>query len=365
MIKIFYTFCLFLTFPAYCLEVVFIDPTIDNSPFWQQVRLVATSAAKNLDIELKIYSSGGHRLWQKQAINQIINQQNKPDYIIFLPFDGTVVDSFTKLEQAKIPFITLERPVFSDVQNTLGQPRGKFKFWLGEIYHDNKKAGQLLAKALFKASTNYIKPSNKNLNVIGISGGYSGQSNERNAGLIAELEQHSNDFSLAQIVNAHWQRKLAAEKFDGLLKRYNKTSIVWTAADVMALGVVDVAEQRGKTINKDLFIGGFDWAGEALQAIKNNVYTASVGGHFMQVAWALVKIYDHANNKPAFNIGGNAPSYELQLIDRNNIDDYLILLNSPDWNKVDFRQYTLSHQDYLTGYQFNLSKVIAKLNEKN
>jgi len=365
MNKHIFSFIMLLAFPVYSLEVVFIDPTIDNSPFWQQVRHVATAAAKNLDIDLKIYSSGGHRLWQKQAINKVISQKNKPDYLIFLPYDGTVADSFTKLEQAEIPFITLERPIFSEVQNALGKPRGKFKFWLGEIYHDNEKAGQLLAKALFEASTHYATPTNNNLNVIGISGGFSGQTNQRNAGLLAELEQHNSDFSLAQIVNAHWQRKLAAEKFDKLLIRYNDILIVWAASDIMALGVADSAKKNGKIINKNLFIGGFDWATEALQAIKDDTYTASVGGHFMQVAWALVKIYDHANGKPAFTINGNTPSYELQLIDRNNIDDYLALLNTPDWNTVDFRQFALSHQDNLTGYQFNFAKVVDKLKEQN
>ncbi|WP_019026139.1 hypothetical protein [Colwellia piezophila] len=98
----------------------------------------------------------------------------------------------------------------------------------------------------------------------------------------------------------------------------------------MALGVADIANEQGKTINQNIFIGGFDWTVEALQAIKGNRYTASVGGHFMQVAWAMVKIYDHNKGKAAFTIGSNAPSYQLQLIDRDNIADYQVLLNNPD-----------------------------------
>jgi len=342
--------------------VAFINPTINDSPFWQRVNQVAISAASDLNIQLTIYNSGGHRLLQKQVINQIIRQEIKPDYIIFLPFDGTVVESFTKLEQAKIPFITIERTTFTDVKNELEQPREKFKFWLGEIYHDNKKAGQLLANALFKASKN-LTPSDKQFNVVGISGDFSGQSNERSAGLVAEVKQQNNNFSLAQIVNSHWERELAAYKFSGLLMRYNNIKVVWTAADIMALGVADTAKQQGKIINKDLFIGGFDWANDALQAIKENRYTASVGGHFMQTAWALVKIYDHNQGKPAFIIGNNSPSYKLQLIDRNNIDDYQVLLNNPDWSKVDFGQFTLSHQANLTDYQLDFSQVLKRLNQ--
>ncbi len=333
---------------------------MQGNDFWDQVNEVALAAASDLNISFDIVQSGGHRLLQKELINNIISQDTKPDYVIFMPYDGTAFDSFTKLEQAKIPFITLERTVFPDLQNKLGVPQQYFKFWLGEIYHDNKKAGQLLASTLFKASKQNLAVT-KSLNVIGISGDMSGQSSERNAGLVEELEQDT-DFSLAQIVNGRWERDIASDMFIGLLRRYKDIQVIWTAADIMALGIADVANAQGKTINQNLFIGGFDWTLEALQAIKENRYTASVGGHFMQAAWALVKIYDYNKGKPAFAISANATSYQLQLIDRNNIDDYQVLLNAPDWDKVDFLQFSLSHQSDLTDYQFDFSRVLGELN---
>jgi len=352
---------LLLTFPASAINVTFINPSMQGNGFWDQVNRVAFAAANNLNISFKVVQSGGHRLLQKEIINNIISQEFKPDYVIFLPYDGTAFDTFTKLEHAKIPFVTLERTVFPDLQNKLGVPQQYFKFWLGEIYHDNKKAGRLLASALFQASKQSLAVTN-NLNVVAISGDMSGHSSERNAGLIEELEQDSN-FALAQIVNARWERKIAGNMFIGLFRRYQDIQVVWTAADVMALGVADVASGHGKTINQDLFIGGFDWTSEALQAIKENRYTASVGGHFMQTAWALVKIYDYSNGKQAFSGNDNLPSYQLQIIDKNNIDDYQVLLNNPNWDKVDFLQFSLTHQANLTRYQFDFYKVLNQLNQ--
>jgi len=354
-------FCLLLPLPAWSLNVIFINPTMGGNPFWDQVNVVALAAAKDLNISLKIVESYGHRLTQKKVINQIIKQETKPDYLIFLPFDGTAFETFSKLEQARIPFVTIERTVFPDLQLKLGRPGEYFKFWLGEIYHDNKKAGRLLAQALIKASK-VSTLANDNLSVVGISGDMSGHSSERNAGLIAELE-HDSDLALAQIVNARWERITAGDMFIGLLRRYQDIGVVWTAADVMALGVADIANEQGKTVNVNLFIGGFDWTVEALQAINENSYTASVGGHFMQTAWALVKIYDHNKGKAAFSLDNKPASYELELIDRNNIADYQILLNKPDWNKVDFVQFSLSHQSNSTYYQFNFSRVLNYLNQ--
>jgi len=174
---------LILTFPASALNVTFINPSMQGNDFWEQVNKVALAAANDLTISFDIVQSGGHRLLQKELINNIISQDTKPDYVIFMPYDGTAFESFTKLEQAKIPFVTLERTVSPDLQNKLGVPQQHSKFWLGEIYHNNKKASRMLASALFKASKQDLAVTN-NLNVVGISGDISGHSSERNAGLI-------------------------------------------------------------------------------------------------------------------------------------------------------------------------------------
>jgi len=350
-----------LSLPAYAIEVIFINPSFKGSPFWDQVNEVADAAANNLNISLKIIHSGGHRLLQKKQIDEIVSQDIKPDYVIFLPYDGTAFETFNKLELAKIPFITLERTVFPDLQIKLGQPGQYFKFWLGEIYHDNKKAGRLLAKTLIRASRNKQADAN-GLNVVGISGDMSGHSSERNAGLIEELE-HDTDFALAQIVNARWEREVAGNMFIGLLRRYPDIEVVWTASDLMALGVADVANEQGKQINENLFIGGFDWTTESLKAIKNNRYTASVGGHFMQATWALIKLYDHSNGKPAFITTADKPTYQLQLIDGDNVDNYQVLFNKPDWNKVNFRALTLTHQSELSDYHYDFSEILEQLNQ--
>ena len=365
MHKLIVVFILAVSLPVQSLEVVFINPSETNNPFWQQVNKVAISAAKDLNINFKIIHGKGHRLLQKEVISELITSKPPPDFVIFLPFDGSAFSSFTKLEQAKIPFITIERTVFPDMQNRLAYPQENFKYWLGEIYHDNYKAGKLLAEALFKASHDKNMATKKK-NVIGISGDMSGHSSERNAGLIEALENDA-EHSLAQIVNARWQRQIAANMFDGLKERYHNINIVWTAADIMALGVVDVINNAGpitpNKVNQNIFSGGFDWTTEALIAIQNDNYTASVGGHFMQVAWALVKIYDYSRGKEVFFAGNRSPSYLLQLIDKNNINQYQVLLNKPNWDKIDFRHFSLFHQKELQQYQFDFSKVILMLNQ--
>ena len=357
--------CIFIASGSlYALEVVFINPATTNNPFWQQVSRIATAAASDLNIKLTIIHGNSHRLFQHDAIETLISAQEKPDYVIFLPVDGTAFNSFTMLEQAKIPFLTLERSVFPDLQYQLGAPGQHFKYWLGEIYHDNKKAGNLLAKALINASNKNNKTTiPSGLNVVGISGDLSGHSSERNAGLIAVLEADTQ-YSLAQIVSARWQRQVSAQMMFALLRRYPDLTVVWTAAELMALGVADVANSLGKTINTNLFIGGFDWTTEALIAIKANKYTASVGGHFMQAAWALVKIYDHHQGVSKLPVTYSMPTYQLQLIDCNNINDYQVLMDEPNWDSIDFKKFSLQYDLESSTHQFSFSKILKALTQQ-
>ncbi len=357
LLTIIYTF--FSCFSTFALEVVLLSPAKVDNQFWVQVNLIAHAAANDLGINLTIVHGNGHRLYQKEQLNKIITSLKRPDYIIFLPYDGTAHHSFNLLEQAKVPFLTLEKTLFRKQQKQLGKPGQRFKYWLGEVFHDNKKAGELLAQTLIKASGARNARKSK-LNVVGISGDISGHSNRRNAGLMAALATNPHH-SLAQIVSARWQRDITSQMIVSLLSRYPEIDIVWTSADIMALGVLDVIDKLDRKINENLFIGGFDWSNEALIAIKNDQYTASVGGHFMQAAWALVKLFDHHQGYAKLPSNEGSIAYQLQLIDKDNINDHLVLIENPNWDKIDFEEFSVSNNSSSKNEQFDFSKVIKAL----
>ena len=53
----------------------------------------------------------------------------------------------------------------------------------------------------------------------------------------------------------------------------------------------------------------------------------------------------------------------LKLINKDNIEQYQVLLNTPDWNKIDFRYFSLLHQPEKIDYQFDFLKVLFMLNQ--
>lgn len=355
--KYYYAFVLALfAFTSSAVNVVFVNPSVPGTAFWDRVTDTAIAAANDLDIELKVVYGRDNRIYNLEAIQKVIAGANRPNYIIFMPYDGNSEATFNSLERAKIPFVTLERTLHGEEHELIGFPQENYKYWLGEIYHDNIFAGKILAEELIKQARKN-KP-NKALSIVGISGSYSGESDDRVLGLSNQVKIDKNS-KLLQVVPAIWSRERSRLIIHQLASRFGNIDIAWTASDGMALGVMD-SIQSNALGNVDIKIGGIDWTVEAIQQVKKGGLSASVGGHFMQTAWAIVKIFDHHNGKQVFKKGDQPKTYDLEVISKNNIDQYLILANKVNWHKVDFAQFSLIKGD-LEQYHFSFEDLLKQL----
>jgi ABC-type sugar transport system substrate-binding protein len=135
----------------------------------------------------------------------------------------------------------------------------------------------------------------------------------------------------------NWDAGLIQERFLPMLTRYPQTNIYWCASDTMAL---EILNQHKINALPPSTIGGFDWQADALKKIKAGELAASVGGHFLMVADALVKIVDHHKGMDRFLSSSTATNYEL--ITAENVDQYLPFLEGEHWRKADFSKYLFS-----------------------
>lgn len=340
------------------IEVTFINPSVPGTPFWDRVTAIAKAAAKDLNINLTIIYGKDNRIFNLEAIQLVASQDKKPEYLIFMPYDGNSEVSFSTLENAQIPFITIERTLLKDEQAFISLPQVKYKYWLGEIFHDNEYAGELLADSLISAAmSRYDKP----LSVVGISGSFSGESNQRTAGLMKSIEKHKH-VGLKQVVPAIWSRERSRTIIHQLSSRFGHIDIAWAASDGMALGILDSLASGYSDINPDMKVGGIDWTIEAIKKVKSKELVATVGGHIFQTAWALVKIFDHHNKKNVFIKASNNKTFDLEVIDANNINDFYILANKVDWNAIDFKRFSLTVTDK-DSYDFNVKILMDSLNQ--
>lgn len=339
------------------IEVTFINPSVPGTPFWDRVTAIAKAAADDLQINLTVVYGKDNRIFNLEAIEQVAFQKIKPDYLIFMPYDGNSEVSFSTLENSKIPFITIERTLLEEEQMFISLPQVKYKYWLGEIFHDNISAGELLSDTLISAAR---KINDGPLKVAALAGSFSGESNQRTLGLQQSVDKHEN-VEIFQVVPAIWSRERSRSIIHQMSSRFGKVDIAWAASDGMALGVLDSVKSGYKQVNAEMKIGGIDWTVEAIEKVKSKDLVATVGGHIFQVAWGLVKIFDHHNNKAVFKKGIDAKTYDLQVIDQDNIDQFYVLAQKVDWQLINFNVFTQTATNNRQ-YNFDITLIMNALN---
>lgn len=353
---------LLLLFPnnTHALNVTIVNPSSIGNSFWDRVINISRAAASDLDITLDVVYANDNRRAQYEVIKEICLKKNKPDFLIISPWFGNAKKTFEFINQAKIPFITLERTLRVPERAIVGNPQENYPYWLGEIYHDNIYAGELLAHSLIKKQIKKF-PLSKKINVIAIGGSPNGESRNRIQGLKNAVEQYKK-VNLIHVIDANWVKAESHNAVKKLLTRYNSFDIIWTASDSMALGAIEAVLDKATTLQiENTTIGGIDWTIDAISSIKSGTLDASVGGHILQGAWALVEIFNHHNEIRAF-IGGDRPApYRLELITSENIGKFSVISNSPDWEKVDFYSFTQKEMGKSSAQLFNIKAVIEQL----
>ena len=317
------------------LKITFVVPDGKGPLFWNLVADIAQAAADDLEVELETLYSDSHRFGSKLAIEAIIKRDIKPDFVIFRPFHGNAIEVFDLLEKNQIPFVTLEQAFVGKEAEAIGSPQQTYSHWLGQINYDNRAGGQLLTEALLKHHTRRMPQ--KIMRITGIGGDFDAISKSRQAYLEAPMA-HTEQVLVNQIFPMYWSPAMVQQRFADIHNRYPNTTAYWCAGDQMALEVIKQLKLLTGPVAEDILIGGFDWLPQALEKIHRGEMTASVGGHFLMAAAAVVRIVDYHQGLNYFL--ANSTTERLELIDSDNIAVYFPFLDKAPWPEIDYRQFS-------------------------
>ena len=353
---------------ALALNVTYLSPTFDITPYWHNTYAAAQAAAEDLDINLTITEGQGHHIFQAKVLADIIKSPNKPDLLIFHAYPQSPHKYFNLLEQANIPFITYSNFIDDPrlpASERLGHPQEKYKLWLSDHSVDNAQgASFLVSHLLTQAEITHKKQLNDNqLKVLAFSGDLILESQQRSNAVAATVKENSNAF-LVQDVVANWSTEEAEYKFKKLYARHKGIDVVWASSDEMALGALAGALALGLTPNKNVFIGGFDWDKQAISKIKQKKLSASAGGQIYSIAWLLVRIYDHFNNQGELNSPTDNNSDIYTIIDQENLSLFSPLTDVTNLALVNFYCFTKTHTQNET-YDFSMLALLRQLKNTN
>lgn len=342
------------------LNVVFVVPDQKGPLFWQYVSEIAKSVADDMDINLELIYTDSDRFASKEAIFKITERIDKPDYIIFRPFAGNAITIFNQLEKHRLPFVTLEQALFGKEGDAVGQPREKYKYWLGQVNYDNVKGGHLLLSALVKHHRKRV--TTETAYITGIGGGHDVLSKNRTKAL-TELDKHGEGVFLNQLFSFNWDPKRVKQKYNEMMRRYPNTDIFWCAGDQMALALVEKIQSLPAKSAKTISVGGFDWLPEALEKINSGEMSASVGGHMLMAGVAVILIKDYHSGIDRFSLEKTSNLFEL--IDSDNVQQYLPFLRRTPWPEVDYSIFLHHNKKHADQLVFNMANIMKVQDRKN
>lgn len=346
------------------LNIVFVNPSSKDDRFWNDFQTFMEAAAQDLNIDLDVMHSERDALIMLDNIRKITNRPDRPDAVIFQNLKKNGEEAIEIMNDAGIPSFVVNAGV--DYAET-GLPRRRYTHWLGDLIPDDEVAGYTMALLLVEtARLSGLVDADGNVNILAFSGTISDKaSEERVAGLeraVAELE----NVVLQQIVTANWSEDLALEKFYWLHERYPETHVVWSASDSMAIGVakraadMEILSLPNSERYVDLLVGGVDWIAPARELVQSGDMVLSMGGHFMDGAWALVLLRDYFDG---IDFASSTTQLRSQhsVLNSTNIDAYQEYMgDSTQWGAIDFRVFSKSYSPELQSYDFSLDAILQQ-----
>jgi ABC-type sugar transport system, periplasmic component len=360
--------CYFLAVPlnahpitqGFTTHLLFISPAYADDPFWLRVEEHMGYAATSLGFDLKVKYGNDSPLRVRELAIKAMQDSHKPDFLI-LQFNGPLMPELLQQGQKKlVQIVTINAPASDKDRARIGSPGSPYINWIAHLWPDDKQAGFLEAKLLLdKAKERWPKQQLPALLAFnGTRYEITHVAEDRGTGLQQALEAYPGS-RLAQEFSHYWNVEKATQPLLNALARHPEVRLLWCASDNMALRLYQRLEESGKNPH-DFLLAGIDATPEGLTAVEEGKLVGSVGGHFLEGAWAEVVIHDYLysrDNKP----------HPLQLQTRMyafRAQDIALLrkfYQQGSFARIDYHQFTIEAQQArgVEGYDFSWPNLVS------
>ena len=307
-------------------------------------------AAAQLGMYLEVlHSQHDHLLMIRQA-QAVAARRQPPDYVILVNDKSAAPLMFAALADSPARVFVIHSDVTDEQRRSIGNERERHARWIGSAVPDNTRGVFRLVRALHAAL------GEKPIRALGITGPPSAPvSNERSEGLASYIASVPGA-RLEQLVYGDWSEADGERKTQVLLARYPQANLVWAANDEMAMGALHATRERGA----QLIVGGMGGWARALRSIADKGLTATLTGHHLIGAWALVMLYDHANGIDFASDGGVRRKLDyLHVVTPSNLRDYERAFSEHE-RPIDFRRYSKAHRPQLARYDFGFAQLLTR-----
>jgi Periplasmic binding protein domain len=348
---------LLIPLTAWGQRVTFINPGKSDEVYWVTATKAMQMAASSLNMQLEVIYAEREHLKSIDIAKQLILRpiKDRPEYVIFSNDYGLAPNLLNLFNKEQIPcFMAFSSPTSKERSQT-GSPRENFKYWLGSIEPDADYGGYITAKDLIRRGRQMgLRAPDGKIHLLAIAGDRSTNSSIlRNEGMLRAVKE-SRDVILDQLVYADWQKKLAAEKAEWLLKRYPSAKLIWSGNDQMSFGAMEALEKNGGIPGKTVLFSAINTSPEAFSALQSERLSTLAGGHFIAGAWAMVMIHDYARGIDFANEGLSLVKPMFTLFTKNDARVFSKHFGDHP-TPIDFKGFSKHYNLALKKYHFELN----------
>jgi ABC-type sugar transport system substrate-binding protein len=345
---------------------LFVPDPPGSSPFWEQTIKIMHAAAEDLNVDLTVVYSHSNSYSLKKDGLKALNDPDKVDFFLTGYWTSSTQFHLQRAERLGIRSFIFNSGVAPGERAEMGRPRGKYKYWIGQVTPDDLQASYFLADILVNKAKAAGKAVDGKVHMIALGGWGSKNKIEedRHDGLRKRIKEQ-NDAMLDEYILTGWSKETAYNELIEKLKKHQNVSAIWSAGGPMALGAVKAAENLGMVPGKDIFIGGFDWGLDGIQAIIDGKMVVTLGSHFLEGVKALILIHDYHYGIDFADDPGVETLSQLQPITEDNAKAYLDILQKLDWREIDFKRFSKKHNTKLETYDLSLDALLASMEQNS
>ena len=348
------------------IRVGFINPT--GSPeFWLLVSSTMRAAAAELGIDVDIRYT--QRSYDKAIAlaRDFLSERPPPDYLIATNDLGAGGAIIKLADAANVPIILLDNDVDQKEWAEYGEPRTKYRHWLGSLVPDHEGGGYRVAEAVLTEAIR-VK-NNPPLRMLALAGDIrTPASNDRVRGLNRAVNVMSKllgpgSVQLVDVRNLDWSEEGAQATVRELVQAGQPIDAVWAANDHMAFGAITALREAGYKSGVDVVVGGLDWSQGAIDRVLKGEMVVTYGGHFLGGAWAMVILRDYHDGRDFAeeDVRLQFPMAAIDLPVARRFPE----IGNVDWRNVDFTRFSKARNPKITHYNFRPDAVLRQLSSRD
>jgi ABC-type sugar transport system substrate-binding protein len=344
------------------IRVGFINPT-GPPEFWLMVSATMRAAAAQLGIEVDERFTERSPEKAIAAARHFLSQRLPPDYLIASNDVGAGGEIVKLADAAGVPVILLNNDLEDKHWAEYGEPRTKYRHWLGSIVPDHEGGGYGIAEAILMEAVRIKKE--RPLKLLALAGEIdTPASNDRIRGLKRAIDVMRtllgrDSVELIDVAHLDWSEKTARTWVREFVKKAPRIDALWAANDPMALGAIAALREFGYQPGVDVMVGGLNWSQAGVERVLKGEMVLTHGGHFLLGAWAMVVLRDYHGGRDfaeehvrlQFPMG----AFDLRVARRFSE------IGKVDWRRVDFSRFSKIRNPAVTRYNFAPDAVLSEL----